>query len=210
MACGRRRAAASERNRLAHQRRDVLPGASPCGSRCRWRCARSWLQPRPAHHRHGRSKAMEAAERFGMAICIVTSSPPSASKRRISSACVSSVTALTTSRPPGANAAQAASSTPARLGAAADEHRVRRRQAGQRVGRRALDDGEIGHAERCRIAGGARRPRALRLDRRSRGFADGAASTRCRWSPSPRRCPRAARPGAARAPRASWRGCRAW
>ena len=43
------------------------------------------------------------------------------------------MTALATSRPPGGSAAQHASSSPSAVSAAADEHRVRRRQPGQRV-----------------------------------------------------------------------------
>ena len=65
---------------------------------------RSWLSPDPLRHRHGRTPASHAADRIGARQRMRTSSP-CAAWRAISSASVSSVTALTTRRPPGRSAA---------------------------------------------------------------------------------------------------------
>ena len=90
--------------------------SNPCGSRCRWRSAASWLHRRPAHHRQGRTKPMETAERLGERdlqhgeLAAVSFVP--ADELGLAS---SSVTALTTRRPPRGKASQAVSRTPARL-----------------------------------------------------------------------------------------------
>ena len=112
----------------------------------------------------------------------------------------------------GPERVQAASNTPGCGDAAADEDRVRGGQAGERLGRRA----------RRRRRGPARRGGAhcgaMRSARSGRSFdgdgavaADGAASTRCRSSRRPRRCPTGVRPArGARALRGSARGSPPW
>ena len=160
----------------------------------RWTIARP--ASRPASHETGRPG------RRGRSASI-TRSPPSSMCRRISSACVSSVTALTTSRPPGRSAGPGRVEDGRVGAAAADEDGVGRGQALRaRPARLRLTIVQVGNAERRAHCG-----RRARRDRRAarwrwRGWRDGAASIRCRPSRSPRRRPTAVRPGAARAPRA--------
>ena len=72
------------------------------------------------------------------------SSPPQRATPRSTRPASRSVTALTTSRPPGASASKACRAAPAIARAAADEHRVGLRQAGQAPRARALDDSQAG------------------------------------------------------------------
>ena len=166
-----RRGPAVARQARAPAPRWPRPG-SPRGSRCRWRAwaahaaARSRLRDAPLHDRHRRPPAVERPP-TGSARATCDRDELAARARACGAsgrACVSSVTALTTRRPPGGSAAQAASRTAGSSPPPPTNTASGGGQAGERCGRRALDECEIRHAERQRVAGDAGGAVGARLD----------------------------------------------
>ena len=197
--------AATSRTKAANSAR-----RRPCARLCQWRNARSWLHRAPLQHRHRRVQRMKTSHRRAPWRSGYASARRRA-PRKLGRAAIAfrSVTALTTRRPYRGSASHAASSS-ARIGAAADEDRVGRREARKPFGRARGDNIEPGNAEGQQRCARCAPPARDRIRWRWRGWRDRPASIQCRWSRSPRQYPIKARLCAARARPASSRGCRAW